>query len=54
MNTEVLLYLSEVLRLIGVTVTANVPLHRPEEVDHGALCQQATHNGQEGELAADV
>lgn len=30
---------SEVLRLIDGAVTPEVPLHPPEEVDHGALHQ---------------
>ena len=45
---------SEVLRFIDGAVTAEVPLHPPEEVDHGALRQQAAQDGAEGELARAV
>lgn len=45
---------SEVLPLVDGAVAAQVPLHPPEEVDHGALRQQPAHDGRERQLAAGV
>lgn len=46
--------LSDILRLVDGTVTAHIPLHPLEEVDHGALQQQATQDSKQGELSVDV
>lgn len=45
---------SEVLGLIDGTVTADVPLQPLEEAHHGALQQEATQDGQQGQLPADA
>lgn len=45
---------SQVLRLVDCTVAAHIPLHPLEEADHGALQQQATQHGQQGQPAVGV
>lgn len=45
---------SEVLRFVECAVTAHIPLHPLEEVDHDALQQQATQHSQQGESAVGV
>lgn len=42
------------MRHIDGTVTPNVPFHPLEEIDHGVFQQQATQDGQKGELPAGV